>query len=61
MYADFRDRGEVFAGVLARFPTALTVVWNGQAERASGELVSGNYFEVLGADRRSLRPLWAPR
>jgi predicted permease len=48
MYTDFRDRNEVFTGVLGRFPTATTVVWQGQAERAAGELVSGNYFEVLG-------------
>ena len=49
MYKDFRDRGgEVFSGVIARFPTSMTVVWRGQSERANGELVSGNYFEVLG-------------
>ena len=48
MYKDFRDRTEVFSGVLARFPMAITVVWNGESERVSGDLVSGNYFEVLG-------------
>ncbi len=49
MYTDFRDRGgDVFTGVLARFPTSMTVVWKGQAERAAGELVSGNYFDLLG-------------
>ena len=48
MYKDFRDRNEVFAGVLARFPLALTAVWHGASERANGDLVSGNYFEVLG-------------
>ncbi len=48
MYTDFRDRNEVFTGVLGRFPAAMTVVWNGRSERVSGELVSGNYFEVLG-------------
>jgi predicted permease len=48
MYTDFRDQNAVFSGVLARFPTAMTVVWQGQSERASGELVTGNYFEVLG-------------
>jgi predicted permease len=48
MYRDFRDRNTVFDGVLARFPAALTLVTNGQAERVSGELVSGNYFDVLG-------------
>jgi predicted permease len=48
MYKDFRDRNEVFTGVLARFPVALTAVWRGASERANGDLVSGNYFEVLG-------------
>ena len=48
MYKDFRDRNEVFSGVLARFPLSMTVVWRGASERANGELVSGNYFEVLG-------------
>jgi predicted permease len=48
MYRDFRDRNDVFEGVLARFPTSMTVVWRGESERAAGELVSGNYFELLG-------------
>ena len=48
MYRDFRDRNEVFTGVLARFPLAMTAVWRGASERANGELVSGNYFDVLG-------------
>lgn len=48
MYRDFRDRNDVFEGMLARFPTSMTVVWKGQSERAAGELVSGNYFELLG-------------
>ena len=48
MYKDFRDRNEVFSGVLARFPLSMTVVWHGASERANGELVSGNLFEVLG-------------
>ena len=48
MYRDFRDQNTVFDGVLARFPAPLTLMANGQAERVSGELVSGNYFDVLG-------------
>jgi putative ABC transport system permease protein len=48
MYTDFRDRNEVFTGLLARFPTAMTAVWQGRSERVNGDLVSGNYFEVLG-------------
>ncbi|HTG16578.1 MAG TPA: ABC transporter permease, partial [Blastocatellia bacterium] len=38
----------VFSGVLARFAVSLSVAGEGQTERANGELVSGNYFEVLG-------------
>ena len=48
MYTDFRDRNEVFNGVLARFPTAMTLVWQGRSERVTGDIVSGNYFDVLG-------------
>src|SRR6185436_10920562 len=48
MYRDFRDHSPVFAGVLARFPAPLTLMTNGQSERVRGELVSGNYFDVLG-------------
>jgi predicted permease len=48
MYRDFRDHTEVFEGVLARFPVGLTLGWEGQSERVSGDLVSGNYFDVLG-------------
>jgi predicted permease len=48
IYRDFRDQNTVFDGVLARFPTPLTLMTSGQAERVNGELVSGNYFDVLG-------------
>ena len=48
MYRDLRDRNTVFDGVIARFPAAVTLLASGQAERVNGELVSGNYFEVLG-------------
>jgi len=48
MYRDFRDQNTVFDGVLARFPAPLTLITNGQAERVDGEIVSGNYFDVLG-------------
>ena len=48
MYRDFRDQNTVFDGVLARFPAQLTMMTGGQAERVNGELVTGNYFDVLG-------------
>ncbi|HJZ77825.1 MAG TPA: ABC transporter permease [Vicinamibacterales bacterium] len=52
MYRDFRDGNTVFDGVLARFPAPLTVMTSGQAERVNGELVTGNYFGVLGVRAR---------
>ncbi len=48
MYEDFRDRNEVFSGMLARFPTDLSVGYRGGTELAQGSLVSGTYFDVLG-------------
>jgi predicted permease len=48
MYKDLRDRNPVFSGLLARFAVQASVSGQGQTELANGELVSGNYFEVLG-------------
>src|SRR5262249_6254559 len=48
MYKALRDRNGAFSGLLARFPIPLSVAGAGQTERADGELVSGDYFEVLG-------------
>ena len=49
IYRDFRDRTTVFDGVIGRFPAPLTLIIHGQSERVAGELVTGNYFDVLGA------------
>jgi len=49
MYRDFRDRTKVFSGVLGRMATPVTLTFNGQAERVNAELVTGNFFDVLGA------------
>ena len=48
MYRDLRDRNEVFEGLLGVFPFAASVAAGGTTERAAGELVTGNYFGVLG-------------
>jgi predicted permease len=48
VYKALRDKNNVFAGLLARFAVPLSVAGDGQTERANGELVSGNYFAVLG-------------
>jgi putative ABC transport system permease protein len=47
LYKELRDRVPVFSGLIARFAVPLSVAGEGQTERADGELVSGNYFEVL--------------
>ncbi|HET7453781.1 MAG TPA: multidrug ABC transporter substrate-binding protein, partial [Thermoanaerobaculia bacterium] len=48
MYLGLRDRNRAFAGLLAVFPFDASVVERDRAEGARGELVSGNYFDVLG-------------
>ena len=48
VYKEIRDNNQVFAGVLGRFGTAFHLGAAGRTERVAGELVSGNYFPVLG-------------
>jgi predicted permease len=48
IYADFRDQNQVFRGMLCRYHMAASVSFDGRNERASLELVSGTYFQVLG-------------
>jgi predicted permease len=48
MYREFRDGNSVFSGVIARFPISFSSSWHDQTERVSGDLVSGNFFDVLG-------------
>lgn len=48
MYKDFRDRSQVFDGVIARSGGSATVMEPAGAANAKVELVSGNFFEVLG-------------
>jgi predicted permease len=46
-YVDYRDSNSTLAGLAAHCGTPLTFD-NGMAERLRGDLVSGNYFNVLG-------------
>jgi predicted permease len=48
MYQALRDKNSVFEGVLARSGVSFNVTYGGQGEHATGELVSGNYYDVLG-------------
>ena len=47
-YKDVRDSIPLFDGVIARAHVPLSVASGGVAERASGDVVSGNFFTVLG-------------
>ncbi len=47
-YLDFRDRNQVFTGMLAYSPSIAAVRAGQQSRMALGEVVTGNYFQVLG-------------
>jgi len=48
MYRDLRDKQTVFDGMLARIPVQVGLQYHDESKLASAELVSGNYFQVLG-------------
>jgi putative ABC transport system permease protein len=48
LYKGLAKNTAVFNGVLARLTFSASIASHGQTDRGSGELVSGNYFEVLG-------------
>jgi predicted permease len=59
-YVDFRDGNPgVFTGIAAQYQDTVDLSANGPAQRAVAELVSGNYFQVLGVQAaigRTLMP-----
>src|SRR5882762_4288439 len=48
LYQGLAKNTKVFDGVLARYQFAASIASHGQTDRGSGELVTGNYFKVLG-------------
>jgi predicted permease len=48
MYKDLRDHNQVFSGMLAADRTSVGVSWHNQAESKPAEVVTGNYFQLLG-------------
>jgi predicted permease len=48
MYQDFRDHNAVFNGMFCFRETDMSLSYGGGTERAAGEMVSGNYFPLLG-------------
>jgi predicted permease len=47
-YKDYRDRNDVFSGLMAYRFAPMSMSHESRNERVWGYLVSGNYFEVLG-------------
>ena len=48
MYADFQQKAAPFAEVIARRPVDASLAVDNQTERVDAELVSGNFFSMLG-------------
>jgi len=48
MYKDLRDRNQAFDGLIAMLQTQAGVVWEQRSALVAAQLVSGNYFDVLG-------------
>ena len=48
MYRDLRDKNSVFDGILARTPAQVGVQYHKESKLTMAELVTGNYFQVLG-------------
>jgi predicted permease len=48
LYKELRDRTDLFAGLLCTTGFSPSLAVNGSAERVTGEMVSANYFDVLG-------------
>ncbi len=48
MYKDLRDRNQAFSGILATDEASVGLSWRNQAENEDAEIVSGNYFQLLG-------------
>jgi putative ABC transport system permease protein len=48
MYKDLRDQNQAFDGLIAMLQTQAGIMWQQHSALVAAELVSGNYFDVLG-------------
>lgn len=48
MYKRLRDQNTAFSGLLANVETSVGILWKNDSEAVDTEMVSGNYFQVLG-------------
>ena len=51
-FRELRDKNAVFSGMFAHDVAPMSMSGGGQTERVLGELVSGNFFSVLGVSAR---------
>ncbi len=58
-YSDYRDQNDVFAGLTAGTQVPLTIGQGDQSEPVLGEVVSGNYFSLLGVNATAGRTFTA--
>lgn len=59
MYRRLRDQNSVFSGMIAMFPAQVGLQWHNTPALANAEVVSGNYFDVLGV-RAAIGRLFVP-
>ncbi|HKE27810.1 MAG TPA: ABC transporter permease [Bryobacteraceae bacterium] len=57
MYRQLRDGDPAFDGIIARMASGVRVAWHGSVESARAEMVSGNFFQVLGVPAAAGRTL----
>jgi len=60
MYKDLRDQNQAFQGMIAADKAQVGVSWRNQAENRDAEVVTGNYFQLLGL-KPALGRLLTPR
>ncbi|HUD12564.1 MAG TPA: ABC transporter permease [Terracidiphilus sp.] len=48
MYKDLREHNQVFQDMLAADRTGVGISWHNQADSTDAEVVTGNYFQMLG-------------
>jgi len=60
MYKDLRGQNQVFDGILAADKTSEGISWRNQSENKDAEIVTGNYFQLLGL-KPALGRLLTPR
>ncbi len=58
-FEDYRDQNQVFSGLVAQVGAPMSLGTRGEPEAVFGEVVSGNYFDVLGVKMAAGRPFLA--